>query len=262
MNFHNHRVRLPLLVCFLCFPAIISFQWRTSSFTCQHLSARTADTDEEVACNGVKNDVFSPIERRDFTSLLSKIIIGSQVIAPKLSGAADDEIPHSALAAILKGVVTLKPGSEPISSELAALYVTAKPETTINAPKAIADAFAGRPPPVLTARFPISNGVDAFPFNFQFTESDITVEGAYQDATNEEKANKYWWTNDNLVVSARFDSDGVAATRDPDDLVGRTFSLVTKGDSSVTFRYENDVNIQLQGRGIGGKFITTKKENK
>ena len=232
---------------------------RTSSFSSLYSSTRSA---EEVVSYGVKEDVFSTIKRREFNSILPKIIVGSQVIAPNQPAAADDEMSHSTLTTILKGVVTLKPGSEPVSSESAALYVTAKPETTINAPKVIADAFAGRPPPVLTARFPISTGVDAFPFNFQFTESDITVEGAYQDGNGNEKSNKYWWIHDNLVVSARFDSDGVAATRDPDDLVGRSFSLVAKGDSGDNFRYENYVDIQLQGRGVGGKFITTKKGNK
>jgi hypothetical protein len=189
--------------------------------------------------------------RRDcIASILTTI-----VALPQLSEAGESE----SIQSVLRGVVSLKPGTEAFSSASAALYVTAKPETTINAPKEIADMFAGRPPPVLTARFPILSGSEAFPFKFQLNESDITAEGSYQNANEENKANKYWWTNDNLVVSARFDTDGVASTRDPDDLVGRAFSFVAKG-SDLIFRYDRDVEVQLQGRGIGGKFITTKKD--
>ena len=191
-----------------------------------------------------------PINRRDY---MAKIASTAIVALPKVSDAVNK-------ITILKGVVTLKPGSQAVMSTGSALYVTAKPETTINAPKAIAEMFAGRPPPVLTARYPISSGSSAFPFDFQFTEADITAEGLYEDTNAEKKANIYWWMNDNLVISARFDSDGVAATRDPDDLVGRSFSLVERKDNDNTFRYSSDVEIQLQGRGVGGRFITTKKE--
>lgn len=191
-----------------------------------------------------------PINRRDYVALIASTVI---VALPTLSDAVNT-------TTILKGVVTLKPGTQAITSTGSALYVTAKPETTINAPKAIAEAFAGRPPPVLTARYPISSGSSAFPFDFQFTESDITAEGLYEDANAEKKANRCWWMNDNLVISARFDSDGVAATRDPDDLVGRSFSLVERKENDNTFRYNSKVEIQLQGRGVGGRFITTKKE--
>ncbi|KAL3770143.1 hypothetical protein ACHAWO_007734 [Cyclotella atomus] len=200
------------------------------------------------------------MDRRDIiNSALAAAIIGSQII-PSASNASDGEQSSSSPATILKGVVTLKSGSEASISESSALYITAKPETTMNAPKKIQELFAGRPPPVLTARYPITSGSnDAFPFIFQLTESDVTAEGAYIDENEEMKAIKYWWKNDNLVVSVRFDSDGIAATRDPDDLVGRSFSFVgDKGDGSRPFRYDKDVEVQLQGRGIGGKFITTK----
>ena len=51
-----------------------------------------------------------------------------------------------------------------------------------------------------------------------------------------------------LIASARLDTDGVAATSDPEDLVGR--SVLRKSLGAET------VNVQLKGRGIGGKFIT------
>lgn len=214
----------------------------------------TVRAHNNIVCKAVQNNESHLMDRRDYiNSSLIAAMIGSQTI-PDISSASESE----QQAIILKGVVTLKPGSEPSISESSALYITAKPETTMNAPKKIQELFAGRPPPVLTARFPITSGRDAFPFIFQLTESDVTAEGAYIDGNEEMKAIKYWWTNDNLVVSARFDSDGIAATRDPDDLVGRSFSFVGDKGDGRPFRYDKDVEIQLQGRGIGGKFITTK----
>lgn len=58
------------------------------------------------------------------------------------------------------------------------------------------------------------------------------------------------------VVSARLDTDGVAATRDPSDLIGR--GAVTRqaalGDVPIT------VEVVLQGRGPAGKFATAKQK--
>ena len=247
----------------------IAFFDKTSAFqACTSLYSFTRDFSsvrvETYLCSDEQNSGVSSIDRRGcISSIFSSAFVTAVVTAsPMISDAAETETNQqlsSSGTTILRGVVTLKPGAELTSSASAALYVTAKPETTINAPKAIADMFAGRPPPVLTARYSISTGSDAFPFNFQFTESDVTAEGSYEDPNDKKTTNKYWWTNDNLVISARFDSDGVAATRDPDDLVGRTFSLIEGNkDDDRLYRYDKDVEIKLQGRGIGGKFITTK----
>lgn len=70
------------------------------------------------------------------------------------------------------------------------------------------------------------------------------------------------------VVSARLDSDGVAATRDPEDLVGRALMKKTKLSKAVpaTAASPGDqastevpqVTVPLQGRGFGGKLVTGK----
>jgi len=53
-----------------------------------------------------------------------------------------------------------------------------------------------------------------------------------------------------MVISARFDSDGVAATRDPGDLV----------EKSINRSRELGASVELQGRGISGKFGTKKAQ--
>ena len=45
----------------------------------------------------------------------------------------------------------------------------------------------------------------------------------------------YWWSQDDLIVSARLDSDGVAATRSPEDLVGRGMYVYTNGRNENVF---------------------------
>ena len=84
---------------------------------------------------------------------------------------------------------------------------------------------------------------------------DLTPEGigetsdAFPPATLEEA----WWGKDDLIVSARLDTDGVAASRDPTDLVGRSSFQRSKSTSGRV------VGLELQGRGIGGKLVTSKQ---
>lgn len=122
-----------------------------------------------------------------------------------------------------------------------ALYITARPNRPDNVPRAILDGSRGKPPPVLAARCE-SPG---FPFRFQLGEKDLTPEGADGDNNG-----TFWWTADDLVVSARWDSDGVAATRSPEDLVGR--NVWKHNESNARFE------LALQGRGSFGKFATKK----
>lgn len=142
------------------------------------------------------------------------------------------------------GTVTLQNG---LSSENiepgAALYITARTNKPDNVPKAILDGSRGKSPPVFASRFENPQ----FPFKFSLTSENLTVEGA---SAVEGSDNNVWWRGEDLVVSARLDSDGVAATRDPTDLVGRGFF------SSVL---RDDVMIELQGRGMFGKAVTSKK---
>jgi hypothetical protein len=66
------------------------------------------------------------------------------------------------------------------------------------------------------------------------------------------------------VISARLDSDGVAATRDSEDLVGRavlkqpppaTATPNAAGEGAAPWP---QVTVPLQGRGFGGKLVTAK----
>ena len=133
---------------------------------------------------------------------------------------------------------TTKPGSGEAGNTPSALYVTVRPNRPDNVPRAILDGSSGKPPPVLAARYESP----VFPFEFSLGEKDLTPEGIGSDAG-------YWWSADDLIVSARWDSDGVAATRSPEDLVGR--NVVKKGTT-------DGFVLDLQGRGSFGKFATKK----
>lgn len=173
----------------------------------------------------------------------------------------------------LQGRVTLQPGqSIPTSIETAALYITVRPNVPDDAPRAILDGTRGKSPPVLSARFPIAPSTtakgDFFPFQFDLTQQNLTPEGALPlpTATVEGKESDgsrmmLWWEKNgkDLIVSARLDTDGVASTRDPEDLVGRGVSTrlldrANEDDATVAA-----VSIELRGRGMFGKSVTAKK---
>ena len=136
---------------------------------------------------------------------------------------------------LLKGTVSLRSDAVlPEDLSTAALYITARPDRPDNVPQAILSGTRGKPPPVLIARLA---HLSEFPVEFALTSADVSVEGD-------------WWYQDDLIVSARLDSDGVAATRDPNDLVGR--GLFRRGTDQV-------VQVELQGRGVTGKLLTGKK---
>jgi hypothetical protein len=113
-----------------------------------------------------------------------------------------------------------------------ALYVTARPTTAEMIPP---DALqgGGRIPPVLSAR-----SVDRT-MTVVLSDNDRTQEGTLWDT----------WKSLPLAVSARLDTDGIAATRNSTDLVGRAIAVdASKGSRSIT--------IPLQGRGLAGKLLT------
>lgn len=148
------------------------------------------------------------------------------------------------------------------SSQGPALYITARPITADNVPRAILDGSRGKPPPVLIARFP---NVSSFPYHAILTAKDITVEGntgavdGEGASTTTTSSYTYWWQGQGLVVSARWDTDGVAATRDPTDLVGRALWNPSAGTAGKGGDDNWLVNVQLQGRGPAGKLFTSKK---
>ena len=75
-----------------------------------------------------------------------------------------------------------------------------------------------------------------------------------------------WWAGEDLVVSARLDTDGVASTRDPTDLVGRGIfrppaatPASTAAASAAAAAPATVVSIELRGRGMFGKSVTGRK---
>lgn len=143
----------------------------------------------------------------------------------------------------VRGTATLHTGiPNDIIDAKAALYITCRPSRPDNVPRAILDGSRGKAPPILAARFEDPR----FPFEFSLTSENLTPEGAFAVEGSE---NIMWWSGEDLVVSARLDSDGVAATRDPTDLVGRAFYSSSAQDSVI---------IELQGRGVFGKAVTSK----
>ena len=157
---------------------------------------------------------------------------------------ADDEISRATVAPkqFLSGAVLMpdSPSSTITQSDTsnAALYITCRPDRPDNVPAAILNGTRGKAPPVLSARF----ANPTFPFQFSLSEENLTVEGSQFE----------WFSRSDLIVSARYDQDGVAATRSPDDLVGRR--LISKEELSKNAH----VSFQLEGRGVFGKFATGK----
>ncbi len=192
----------------------------------------------------------SSVRRRVLNGLVATTV-APLVSFPCLASGNDDE--SKSVVVLVKGTVSLPPGmiqdeSPYDSSSSAALYITCRPNRPDNVPQAILQGTRGKPPPVLAARF---EHPTSFPFAFQLTSNDVTLEGSSANIENIETkgVSRYWWSRDDLIVSARLDSDGVASTRSPEDLVGRGIYTCCNG---------NDASIELQGRGAFGKFATRK----
>ena len=195
-----------------------------------------------------------------FTTLLT---ISSSTTTSYASAATTDDEEK----VYVKGVATLQSGitinndndTNNNPNKNAALYVTARPNKADNVPRAILDGSNGRPPPVLSARYPNPT----FPYEFRLTSQNYTPEGASSSSSIIEKGNNnnnaVWWEDEDLIISARFDTDGVAATRDPTDLVGRGLYIKKKKMMDDNENDNNVVSIELQGRGLFGKSVTAKK---
>jgi hypothetical protein len=160
---------------------------------------------------------------------------------------------------------------EKSASSSYALYVTARPSVPDNVPAAILDGSRGRPPPVLSARY----ANPTFPFDFELSSADLTLEGGAfaasaiaDDGGGGARGDVVWWAGEDLVVSARLDTDGIASTRDRTDLVGRgvfrpsplppsttTTAIAPPSGASAA----SVVSIELRGRGMFGKSVTARK---
>jgi len=128
---------------------------------------------------------------------------------------------------IVQGIVTIDEGVYFTVNNDSALYITVRPP--------------GKGPPLAGIRIPASNL--HFPYSFNVSASDL-----YPDAPDEQD-----WKRRNLVVSSRLDLDGTAATRDPEDLVGRGESIFNKSDG------RQPTQVILRDRGVGGRFVTKKQ---
>lgn len=163
---------------------------------------------------------------------------------PNVVHALDERLTKS----FVKGTVTLKSdiALPPEQRTNSALYITARPQQVDNVPKAILDGSNGKPPPVLATR--ISN--PTFPLDFDLSTADLTPEGSSGSLSDSTPSSpRYWFEGNELIISARWDTDGVAMTRDPTDLVGRSIS-----------KQQKDVSIELTGRGFTGKLVTGKSK--
>lgn len=203
---------------------------------------RRIGTAHHLQLNLVRDDTSCastmPSRRTAVVSIISSTIVTGLLSPAVVSASTSDDKSY------VSGIVNLKSGlsiDETIGPN-SALYVTARPNKPDNVPKAILDGSRGKPPPVLSARF----ANPSFPFEFMLTSENFTPEGASKvDGTDD-----VWWSGEELIVSARLDTDGVAATRDPTDLVGR--GIYSAGGASP-------LPIELVGRGLFGKSVTAKK---
>ena len=154
------------------------------------------------------------------------------------AAAASLTSPHAAFSleesrTIVSGIITADEDLSTTRGNDAALYVTARPAPT-------SSLAAGKVPPLATKRYA---GPVTFPYTYTLeSPGDLTPE--YANVPREE------WDSQDLLIAARLDMDGVAATRGPDDLVGRTLA---RKQSDSTF---SAAPLALRGRGVTGKLLT------
>lgn len=187
---------------------------------------------------------YNMILPKSMKRMVSSIVISSSLmfqqsnIQPAL--AVDDA---KALAAVvqIKGTVVLDNGAAiPLTNDNAALYITVKQDVG-----AWTSAVRNIQPPALLTKKILSKDLQ-FPFTTTLdTTSDSTPEGL----------NDRSWKSGYLplIITARYDADGVAATRSKDDLIGRTISNYDR--TSKTF---DEYTLKLGDRGLGGR-ITLKQ---
>ena len=155
---------------------------------------------------------------------------------PGIPAAAAAEAPPAAV--IAAGTVRVQAGVEASDAPATALYVTVRVIPQNNVGRYVT---AGKVPPLAAARF----ASPTFPYSFSISLDDITPE--FSSIPRAE------WERQDLIVSARLDTDGVAATRDPADLVGR--GLLEKRNSADP-PARAPVDVELQGRGLTGRLLT------
>lgn len=128
----------------------------------------------------------------------------------------------------------------------AAVYVTARAPGRGTPP--LAAKRVPLPPPPLAG--------DAWTLRVVLNDSDAVVDPA-SASSSFEAVSRAWAAATELSVSARFDVDGVAATRDEGDLVGRVSVRRRKSEGEAGDNASwSDAAVALGGRGFGGRLVT------
>lgn len=197
----------------------------------------------------VGQNVLISLTRRDAALVVASVPF---LFTGRTPAAAAEEETSGIETVLLRGRVTLGQGSDENMAPRkgSALYITCRPNTPDDVPSAILNGSRGKPPPVLAARL-----VDpTFPLEFDLSSPrDLTFEGASDGVSSGSRVldpTRLWWKDSDLIVSLRLDTDGVAATRSPDDLVGRGLS------TRAAREMNSAVSVQLTGRGAFGKLVT------
>jgi len=153
----------------------------------------------------------------------------------------------NANAAVVEGRIVVSKGlaTQIGTNENLALYVTVRQDRGIWQDR----VRNFKSPPIMSKRIPSSELKEGFPLK-------VSLDSAL-DATVEGKEIEEAWTKGQtpLLVSARLDVDGVAATRSPDDLTGSTSTTYTT-ELGCFDKFE----LTLVDRGITGKLITQTKQ--
>jgi hypothetical protein len=205
-----------------------------------HGNARAVDNDPEEEVTFMDGDIF--LDSEDFTPLFAKI--------------------KDAISNNRNGV----------------LYITAQPESLRHTPLELRQKARG--PVVLAARIPLQS-ISQLPFHFTLTTQHLTREGVdgavlkwneteeeityevppgdpssiqevtlYTKRQREELVpSKLWWKDDNLIVRAQFECDGVRMTRYGVGLVGWSYFNQRDGIQHV------DIELNRLGYGTVEKQI-------
>ena len=251
-----------------CFSGAERGQWLQSWAAREggrHVRLTTADrhgrgsygAGQGTGCEAGRRTWQKPEQMKDICLVLAAVVLASVQALRNINKAWTPLFPRAvtavvgvwltaspANAVVLSGRVSLGEGvAGPTSSERA-LYLTVRQDGGIWQDR----VRNFKPPPVLSKRIPASELGSEFPCKVMLdSKTDATPEGLQLESD---------WTSGRtpLLVTARLDMDGVAATRSPEDVVGQT-TISLDGQGSWP-----DFQLELAGRGLTGKFITQQRK--
>jgi len=213
----------------------LNLQRLTRNGFCAYMGTKVLEQPPTLFSSGSKvpAKIFEHNKTSNVSLLLSVLASISLAIShPNMCQALDEK------AVVAKGKVEISDGVEAPTGESVALFITARPKTD--------GIFAAKPVAIASAKFESPT----FPFEFALLGDTLTPEGKQTEES--------WLTKD-LTVSCRLDTDGVAFTRDPEDLVGQAILKKYGVDQSDSNKWQLPT-ISLQGRGVGGKMLTQKSK--